>query len=530
MTPARSGCWPSISEVDHRDLHVLAGRDAVRLDEAELGDDVLRRVALVRRARRCPGRARRCSSAAPKPARRSGSGMPAITARTSAPPVMRKRKTVRPSRSNRCVLMTSSPNWRCSASIWLRRKDEAELHHHFVAGEARLVERRHAARQRAEARRRHDVDRRPAGIAGASVPPPFWPDGPPDPPAVPGVLSLVLTTSSGFFSVNVSFVNCAAMLSSGASCGMLRVSTSWCWSGPVRLEQRAAADIAALSREQVSAGRSGSARQRIVLSDLRAGRAARASVHRAAGAAAVGRDRTDELEAVRELKRPVGADETADDAVGARRCVAARMRRVDIAEIHAGEAADEIARAAAGHVSARRGVHDLVDVDADETAEIAARGAADRAARDGVRDLGEAHAGEAADDAVRTCRGDVLVVAVEELLIVPKFPAAKPPRKLLLPPLTAPLACELVIVPLFPLTKPPAVPLLPTVTEPNAKLFEIDPLLSLLPTNPPALLTPVTLPNAWLPEIVPLIAAGESAGVAVHGRGRAPPCRSRSSS
>ena len=107
--------------IDHRDLHVLAGRDAVRLDEAELGDDVLRRVALVRgpaaalveqegvaRLRRDGGAARsaaRRSPRAPRGRRRCGSDRPCGRAG-----------------SNVCCAMTSSPYWRASAGDLLRRQ------------------------------------------------------------------------------------------------------------------------------------------------------------------------------------------------------------------------------------------------------------------------------------------------------------------------------------------------------------------------------------------------------------------------
>ena len=134
------------------------------------------------------------------------------------PPVMRKRNTVRPSTSNRCVLITSSPNWRCSAAIWSGDRTRPScITTSLLAKRVSLNGGMPLGSGPRPGGGTTLIGGRPALPAPALCPPPFWPEGP---PAVPGVLSLALTISSGFFSVNVSLTNCAAMLSSGESCGM----------------------------------------------------------------------------------------------------------------------------------------------------------------------------------------------------------------------------------------------------------------------------------------------------------------------
>ena len=203
------------------------------------------------------------------------------------------------------------------------RKDEAELHHHFVAGEARLVDRRHAARQRAEARRRHDVDRRPAGVAGAL-----------------SAAALLARRSAGRAGragrALLGIDDLVLLLLGERVVRELRrdveqrrdlreigcnVRLRWCRRRSIRIEQHAAAELAAVVAG--SLGRSRQSGGRIVLADLRPDRAASAAARRPGAA------RSDEIapivcDSVGELECPVGADETADNAVRPRRYIAGR--------------------------------------------------------------------------------------------------------------------------------------------------------------------------------------------------------------
>ena len=89
--------------------------------------------------------------------------------RTVAPAGSLRRRTLRPSRPTSSWYSTSQPELVQERGEFLVGEPAAELEHDFVIEEARLVERRHAARQRTEAEGRDRAGGRtrlpPAGCA-----------------------------------------------------------------------------------------------------------------------------------------------------------------------------------------------------------------------------------------------------------------------------------------------------------------------------------------------------------------------------